>query len=407
MAKGDSNKMGKAMTALQVKNLPKGAHAVDRGLRIKSKGDGTGEWQARYKWTGKDAAMSLGHYPAVTLADAREALAEIRAKVRRGIDPRKELKEVKVEAVRSAITFREVAEMALEDFKPEWKCGGEKNGFMPKLRLYIYPAIGDKPLSEINGKMLADMVRPLWHTKYPTADKCIKHVNKILGWADAAEYDCDPMAPRRARKLLGKSRHKSTPQKALHWTDVPGHYQSLTHLTMQGLAEAFYLLNATRAGDVVTATWDQISKCGTLWIIPDPKNGREHVAPLSTQAQALLEKADAIYGDKSGYIFKNPHAWKTAHVSYNSWTQNYRRHGIEATSHGARGSFKTWATVNKVEENQIVEECLMHAVRPAQEAVYLRDPLTERRRLVMQAWADLLAGEAASNIVPFKPQAVG
>lgn len=398
--------MGKVWTALQVKNLPKGQHTIDRGLRMTAHGDGTGKWLARYKWGGKDKSMTLGDYPHVSLADAREALADVRAKVRRGIDPRGEIEAVKVAAKVSATTFKEVAELAVADFKPTWKCGGEKNGFIPKLRMYVYPAIGDKPLADITGKMLADMVRPMWHSKHPTADKCLKHVNKVLQWADAAQYECDMFAATRARTILGKTRHTSTPQKALHWTDVPNHYQSLTHLTMQGLAEAFYLLNAPRAGDVVTATWDQISKCGTLWIIPDTKNGREHVAPLSTQAQALLDKADAIYGDKTGYIFKNPAAWKTGHVSYNSWTQNYRRHNIEATSHGARGSFKTWASVNKVEENQIVEECLMHAVRPAQEAVYLRDPLTERRRFVMQAWADLLSGKASSNVVPFQPVAV-
>ncbi|WP_299686373.1 integrase arm-type DNA-binding domain-containing protein [uncultured Tateyamaria sp.] len=398
--------MAKVLTALQVKNLPKGQHTIDRGLRMTANGDGTGKWLARYKWGGKDKSMALGDYPYVSLADAREALADVRAKVRRGIDPRSEIEQVKVAAKVAATTFKEVAELAVADFKPTWKCGGAKNGFIPKLHAYVYPAIGHLALSDINGKVLADMVRHMWHGKHPTAHKCLLHTGKILDWADAAEYDCDPLAVRRARKLLGKTRHTSTPQKALHWTDVPGHYQSLTHLTMQGLAEAFYLLNAPRAGDVVTATWDQISKCGTLWIIPDTKNGREHVAPLSTQAQALLTKADAIYNDRTGYIFKNPHAWKTGHVSYNNWTQWYRRNNIQATSHGARGSFKTWASVNKVEENQIIEECLMHAVRPAQEQVYLRDPLTARRRVIMQMWADLLSGDASSNVVPFEPVAV-
>lgn len=392
--------MGTKLTALQVKNLTKGKHGVDRGLRIHANGDGTGAWLIRYTIHGKDKEVSGGTYPDVSLAEARELVAEYKAKARRGSDPLSEAKQAEAEVKAAAITFREVTELALIDFKPEWKCGGTRNGFLTKLDTYIYPGIGDTALADVNGKMLADMVRPMWHTQHPTAHKVLLHVNEILGWADAAEYECDPMAVKRARRLLGKSRHQSTPQKAMHWKDLPTHYQALTG-TMADIAEAFYLLTIPRTVNVTDATWDQISVCGTLWIIPDTKNGREHVVPLPTQAQTLLDRAVEFYEKRDGYIFKNPQAHKKQRVSANNWTQKMRRAGVQATSHGARGSFKTWAEVNRVEETKIIEECLMHAVRPAQEAVYLPDPLTARRRFVMQAWADLLCGETSSNVVQF------
>ena len=64
---------------------------------------------------------------------------------------------------------------------------------------------------------------------------------------------------------------------------------------------------------------------------------------------------------------------------------------IDAVTHGFRSSFKCWATQNDVAELPS-EFALAHVEGSAAVAAYARDDLLEKRRPVMQAWADCISG---------------
>src|SRR3546814_3397617 len=58
------------------------------GLRITDKGRKS--WMVMYRIAGKQKRLTLGHYPALSLADAREDAGKALGKVERGIDPAEE-----------------------------------------------------------------------------------------------------------------------------------------------------------------------------------------------------------------------------------------------------------------------------------------------------------------------------
>ena len=61
----------------------------------------------------------------------------------------------------------------------------------------------------------------------------------------------------------------------------------------------------------------------------------------------------------------------------------------KATVHGFRASFKTWATEHEAGYDwNLVEMCLAHEVGNEVAQAYLRGKAIERRRTIMQAWAD-------------------
>ena len=63
--------------------------------------------------------------------------------------------------------------------------------------------------------------------------------------------------------------------------------------------------------------------------------------------------------------------------------------GIEGTPHGMRSSFRDWCSETGV-AREVAEAALAHVVKNRVEAAYARSDLLERRREVMQAWADYL-----------------
>ena len=71
-------------------------------------------------------------------------------------------------------------------------------------------------------------------------------------------------------------------------------------------------------------------------------------------------------------------------------TQVLRNAGIGASGQGFRSSFKDWARQHDVDE-MLSEFALAHAQGSATVAAYARDDLLEKRRAVMQRWADCIA----------------
>ena len=150
------------------------------------------------------------------------------------------------------------------------------------------------------------------------------------------------------------------------------------------LALEFLILTAARSGEVRGATWDEVDwKAGT-WTIPAErmKAKAEHVVPLPDEAFEVLNAAMEAHGDE-GLIFP---ARRRKVLHDKMLIQILQDHGIDATVHGFRSSFRDWAAEHGVERD-IAEAALAHTVRNAVEAAYLRTDYLEKRREVMQAWA--------------------
>ena len=122
------------------------------------------------------------------------------------------------------------------------------------------------------------------------------------------------------------------------------------------------------------------------------KAGVEHRVPLSGQALDVLCKASALR-DEAGLVFPSP-LRPGSPMSDMTLTKVLRSTGLaeSATVHGFRSSFKNWTLEQTDTPWAVSESALAHILGNSTEQAYARSDLFERRRSLMQLWADYLTG---------------
>ena len=68
----------------------------------------------------------------------------------------------------------------------------------------------------------------------------------------------------------------------------------------------------------------------------------------------------------------------------------------DITTHGFRSAFRDWCSESARAEREIAEAALSHAVGNAVERAYARSDLFDRRRDLMEQWAQYVKGTLAS-----------
>jgi len=72
------------------------------------------------------------------------------------------------------------------------------------------------------------------------------------------------------------------------------------------------------------------------------------------------------------------------------------------TIHGFRSSFRDWAGERTQFPREVAEQALAHRVGDETERAYRRGDALDKRRLLMQAWADFCTGKEGARIVPMR-----
>jgi integrase len=173
------------------------------------------------------------------------------------------------------------------------------------------------------------------------------------------------------------------------------------------LALRFTILTAARTGEVIGATWAEIDMKAATWTIPAErmKAGREHRVPLSAAALDVLRQmlpARSSAGD--GFVFPGQKA-KTG-LSNMSLAAVLKRMDLgEITVHGFRSTFRQWVGDRTTVAREVAEAALAHSLKDKTEAAYARNDLFERRRKLMDMWAEFCATvhAPAGNVMQFAP----
>ena len=164
----------------------------------------------------------------------------------------------------------------------------------------------------------------------------------------------------------------------------------------------FLALTALRVNEVLGLTWDEVKiadEAAPRLDIPAErmKAGKRHVVPLSRQAAAMLASMAPAHA-RSGYVFQGRTKGKPVNkdlprvaVQEACDKLNVRdpATGKRPTAHGLRSAFSSWCGDSAV-DREVRETSLAHVPQNAVEAAYMRSELIDRRRVVMQAWADYI-----------------
>jgi integrase len=165
------------------------------------------------------------------------------------------------------------------------------------------------------------------------------------------------------------------------------------------------MLTAMRPGIVASARWDEIDLDNAEWAVPADKmkTRHEHIVPLPRQALELL-RAMKVYRVNE-YVFPPLARQKTPHLHRDALSAALRRMGFQGrhATHGFRARLRTMARERLAVDLDVLEAQLAHAKRGEVQKAYDRTTFDDKRRRVMQAWADYLDTlRTDGNVVPLR-----
>jgi integrase len=369
-----------------------GKHADGGGLWFVKRDDGGAQWVLRVTVHGRRREMGLGAYPAVSLAEARRAAHEARAKVRNDVDPIKDRVRVRREAARNLHIFGDVARDAFESRKAELKGDGMAGRWFSPLELHVLPRLGKVPVADIDQIDIRDILAPIWHAKAETARKALNRIGICMEHAAALGLTVDLQATDKARALLGAPRHSTKNIPSLPWQDVPTFYSSLIDASTTHLALRFLILTGARSRPVRFLHESQIE--GNVWTVPAEGMKGDFRVPLSAESLAILAEARPLARD--GYLFPSV---RKGVISDATMGRLMERRKMEARPHGFRTSLRVWLSEATDAPYEVAEMMLAHSVGTTTGKTYDRTDRLEQRRSLLARWAQFVSGKSGGQIV--------
>jgi integrase len=279
------------------------------------------------------------------------------------------------------------------------------------LETYAEPVIGKMLVRDVAQTHILAILEPIWKTKTETATRVRGRIESVLDWCTVRGHRkgdnparwkgyLDQLLP--APGKIAKVEHHP----ALPIDKVGTFMQDLR--TRQGTAASaleFAILSAARSGEVRGMTWSEVDLKAGVWVIPADrmKAEKEHRVPLSKPLVGILNEHPQREG--IDLVFPAPRGGVLSDMSLTAVT---RRMGVEAVPHGFRSTFRDWAAERTNFPRDMAEQALAHTLGDKVEAAYRRGDMLEKRRQMMQAWADFCdrpASSAETNIVDFRAHA--
>ena len=387
-----------ALSATRAKALKDpGRYADGGGLHLYISKAGGKSWVQRITIDRRRRDIGLGAFPSVGLAQAREKAADNRAAVAEGRDP------VAEKHSPAMPTFREAARAVHAANNPRWRNARHAASWLQTLERHAMPVIGNTPLDRIDRGAVLRVLTPIWTTRPETARRVRQRMRTVFRWGMAHGFMESNPAGEAIDGALAPMPKVKAHLRTLPYPDVSAAVETVAASAASVAAKLcfrFLVLTAARSGEARGATWGEIDIAGQEWRIPSRrmKAGMEHRVPLSRQALAVLGEA-MVLRDESGLVFPSP-LKAGAPMSDMTLTKILRAVGLadRATVHGFRSSFKDWTLEQTDTPWAVSEAALAHVLGNSTEQAYARSDLFERRRALMQLWADYLAGEPQGEL---------
>jgi integrase len=279
-----------------------------RGLVIRVTPHGAKTWSFRFRdpRSGVLTRATIGPYPEITLAIARERAIDLRRGVASGINPI-EAKRRERELSQSR-TFGALAERYLNEHARRFKrsaAADERN-----LRLHILPKWAQRRFDEITRAVVIELCEGMVAAGTQTnANRVQALISKIFAFGvDAGLLSVNPCHRLAKRGVENRGRRVLTDEEITLFCTRSSQAPVSPRVS---LALKIALLTAARAGEVAGMREEEIvdiDSSRARWEIPAhrSKNGHAHVIPLSVLAMQLVTEAMAMAARKSPFVFASP-----------------------------------------------------------------------------------------------------
>lgn len=383
----------RALTAVSVARIkPPKTGQVDHfdsgfpGLALRVSYGGGRTWVYFYRLHGKQARMTLGRFPALSLADARQAWREAREMVAKGESPRPKPAADTVEAVAEEWIKRdqsgnrsvdEVRRVMARDVLPVWRG-----------RLF----------AEIGRRDVLDLVDGIADRGAVTlARRVHAHLHRLFRWSvGRGIIEASPMAD------LPKPGAAVKRDRVLSDAELSAIWKASTSTAWPfGPLFRILILTGARREEIGALRWSEIDGDVIRLTGDRTKNGEPHDIPLSPEAMAIIEGLPRVA--RSEFVFST-----TGQTPVSGWSR------AKALLDAAAGEIAPWRlhdirrTVATGLQRlgfslQVIEAVLGHVSgsRGGIVGVYQRHSFDVEKRAALDAWARHVTGTTA-NVVPIK-----
>ena len=372
------------------------------GLYLEVSPAGSKRWFWKLYVDGKESRLALGSYPAVSLAEARRARDAARLQKADGQNP---IQVKKLQRLKGNISPDETFQVvALEWYKkqaPQWS-EGHASRALRQFERDLFPWIGARALGAIEPvELLAALRKIEQRGAIETADRALMLCRQVWRYGlatgrvsrDVTAGLKDALQPYRGKHFAAIT----DPEKlGVLLRAIKAYKGGVVVKSALQLAPMLF----QRPGEHRAAAWSEVDLDTALWTIPAArmkrgKEGKEygdpHFVPLPRQAVQVFRDLHRYTGhgtlvfpgerDHERPISENSVRTALISLGYNSELQTW---------HGFRATARTMLAERLDCDPLVIEAQLAHAVKDANGRAYNRTQYMEKRRQMMQQWADYL-----------------
>ena len=375
------------------------------GLYLLIRSNCSPTWQFRYRFDNKLDEMSLGVYPLLTLAKAREKAIDARRLIADGINPRAQREDEKKESN---------GENSFEAVALKWMAIKEKELAASTYRrvksivtVDLIPALGDRPMADIKSPEVVMVLQRIEKRSLQLARKAQEYCSAIAYYAIATGKREDGRVFS-LRRVLGKLNETPFPtfktrEDLIEFQNKLDNYGCV----QTRLALKLLMLTFVRPIELASAPWDEFNLETAEWLIPGKrmKMKVDHIVPLSTQALAIIQELRSLSTTESPWLLphnENPEK----HMARDTFSNAMRNMGYQgkAVPHGFRSMASTMLNEMGFNSNWI-EKQLAHATPDDNKirAKYNHALYLPKRKKMMQRWGDYLDSlMTGAKVLPFR-----
>ncbi|ECJ2442423.1 TPA: tyrosine-type recombinase/integrase [Salmonella enterica] len=370
------------------------------GLYLLVNPNGSRYWRMKYRYAGKEKLLSIGVYPDVTLAEARDKRTQAKRILAAGDDP-SEVKQAEREAKNLAVnnSFELLALEWHEHKKPNWS-SGYADDILEYLRKDIFPYIGKKAITDIKPMTMLSVLKKMEDRgvldKLKKTRQACRQIFTYAIITGRAEFN--PVTDLAGALKTPKQQHfpHLMPTQIGPFIHAVNTYSGSK---VTRIATLLLMYTSVRTIELRASEWTEFDLDNDLWQIPKErmKMRRPHLVPLSRQVKSHLLELKKITG-WGKYVFPGRN---DAHkpMSEASINQVIKRIGFagKVTGHGFRHTMST-ILHEKGFNSAWIEAQLAHADRNTIRGTYNHAQYLDGRRDMLQWYADYLDELAGKTV---------
>ena len=352
------------------------------GLTLRVSYGGSSTWAFAYRCGGKQRRLKLGTYPALGLAEAREAWRAARAKLDKGEDPA-----AATMAARNADGFEAVVEDWLKRDQADNLTVAEVERIMRK---HVLPEWGHLRIAAITRRQVAELIDDIADRGTPTsALRCYARLNRLFRWAvGRGIIETSPML------YLPKPAEEVKRKRVLTDDELRRVWVAAQQIGWPiGSAIQLLILTCARRDQIGALRWQEVT-AAHIRLGDRTKNDEDQDIPLSAAARDLIADIPRMAG--SPFVFTT-----TGTTPISGWSRAKRNidKAINAHTeldgwriHDLRRTGATWMQANGI-ELQVVEAVLGHTAgsRAGVVGIYQRHTYAQEKRAAIELWGEHVA----------------